>query len=104
MVMKMRKVDRRRFKSTLRETRRRKREYFYSAVTVLVVKIILLVFLCILFYTSATFFYYGASDSPAPLKLAIPAMVLVAIIILTFYIYKNIKDIREEYKNLHQQK
>lgn len=101
MVLKTRRPNRRGFKSTLRETTRRKREYYYSGISVFVVKIILLVFLCILLSVSTRLFYFRLSDNPGILRLSIPLVVLAAIIVLLYYIIRNYKDLREEYKNMH---
>ena len=100
MVLNLRQPNRRGFKSALKETRRRKREYYYSAVSVLVVKIILLFFLCILFTVTTRVFYYKLSHNPGILRYSIPAVVLIAIIVLIRYIILNIKELRDIKKNM----
>jgi hypothetical protein len=101
MVLKMRQPNRRGFKSQIRETRRRKREYYYSAVSVLVVKFILLVFLVILFVASSRLFYYKLSHNPGILRYSIPAVVLVAIGVLIYYIVINIREIKDISNDMH---
>ena len=101
MILKMRRPDRRGFKSTFRETRRRKREYYYSAVSVLVVKFILLVFLVILFITSSRLFYYKLSHNPGILRYSIPIVVLIGIGVLIYYIVINIKEIKDISDSMH---
>jgi uncharacterized membrane protein len=101
MVLKLRKPDRRRFRSAIRERHKRIREYYYASVSVFVVKIVLFVFLLILFTVSARLFHYRfAHLAPVP-RYAVPGIVAVAAIILAYFIYKNFKDLRELSKELH---
>jgi len=95
MVMKLRQPDKRRFRSPIRERRRREREYYYAAVSVLVVKIILFVFLIILFNVSVRLFHYRFQHLSPPLRYAVPTLVALAAITLVYFIFKNIKDLRE---------
>ncbi|MCK4538524.1 MAG: hypothetical protein KAV42_06980 [Candidatus Krumholzibacteria bacterium] len=101
MILKLRPPDRRGFKSSFREKRRRKREYLYSAVSVLVVKFILLVFLVILFITSSRLFYYKLSHNPGILRYSIPAVVLIGIGVLIYYIIISIKEIKDISNTMH---
>ncbi len=101
MILQTRKPDRRRFKSSLRTSIRRKREYYYSFVTVLVVKIVLLVFLCILFSTTLRVFYSRFSGRTPFVRFSVPVLVLVMIVVLIWFIVKNIKELKNEYNNLH---
>ena len=95
MVMKMRRPDRRRFRSKIGETRRREREYYYAAVSVFIVKLVLLVFLGILFSVTASLFPSRFRDGPFLAKYGVPALVLGFIIVLIVYIWRNYKDLRE---------
>ncbi len=95
MIMKLRRPDRRKFRSPIRERRRRQREYYYAAVSVLVVKIVLFVFLGILFSVSARLFHYRFQHVNPALRYAVPAFVALGAIILAYFIYKNIKDLKE---------
>jgi amino acid permease len=95
MVMKLRQPDRRHFRSPIREQRRRQREYYYASVSVLVVKIILFVFLAVLFSVSIRLFHYRFAHLAPPIRYAVPALVAIAAIILAYYIFKNIKDLKE---------
>jgi len=99
MVLSTRTPNRRRFKSTIRNKQKRKREYFYSTVTVLAVKVVLVWFLCVLLYISTRLFYSRLSDNPNIFRLAIPAVILVTIIVVSHNIYKNIKEIKAQSKN-----
>ncbi len=102
MVLKTRRPDRRRFKSSIRYTAKRKREYFYSSITILLVKIILLGFLFVLLKTSIAVFLTRFKENGQYLRYSLPVVILVMIIVLIYYIIKNIKSLREEYKNLHE--
>lgn len=95
MIMRMRKPDRRRFNTPIRESRRRSREIYYAAMTVLVVKIVLLVFLGILLYHSIALFSTRFTKAPMPLRMLLPAIVVVFMIVLLRFIYKNIKELRD---------
>ena len=99
--MRIRKVNRRKFKSSIREKRKRQREYFYSAVSILVVKITLFVFLCILFSISLRLFHYRFSDSTPIIRYSVPALVAIFAIVLARNIYKNIKEIIALSKEKH---
>lgn len=101
MVLRTRSPNRRKFRSTFRETQKRKRKYYYSATTILVIKIILLGFLCKLLYVSTRLFYCRLSDNPRIMRLAIPATVFLAVVILVYRIIKSIKEIKEQSKNLN---
>ncbi len=95
MVMKLRQPKRRKFRSPIRERRKRPREYYYAAVSVLVVKIVLFIFLAILFSVSVKLFHYRFEHITPALRYAVPALVAGAGIVLAYFIYKNIKDLRE---------
>ena len=97
MVMRMRQPDRRRFRSPIRERRKREREYYYAAVSVLVVKIVLLVFLGILLNVSIRLFLFQprSQQLSSPLRYTVPILVGTAMIVLIYFIIKNIKDVRE---------
>jgi hypothetical protein len=95
MVMKLRQPDRRKFRSPIRERRQRQREYYYAAVSVLVVKIVLFIFLAILFSVSARLFHYRFQHITPALRYAVPVFVAAAGVVLAYFIYKNIKDLRE---------
>jgi hypothetical protein len=95
MVMKLRKPDRRKFRSPIRERRRRQREYYYAAVSVLVVKIVLFIFLAILFSVAIRLFHYRFQHITPALRYAVPLLVAIAAIILAYFIYKNINELRE---------
>ena len=95
MVMKLRHPDRRKFRSPIRERRRRQREYYYAAVSVLVVKIVLFIFLGILFSVSVKLFHHRFQHVAPALRYAVPAFVALAAVILAYFIYKNIKDLKE---------
>ncbi len=98
MILKLRKPDRRRFKSKVLEKRRREREKYYSAVSVLVVKIILMIFLFILLSVSLRLFNNKFQESPFIIRYMIPALVVVFIIWLFISIFSNIKTIRDSSK------
>jgi hypothetical protein len=102
MVMKLRKPDRRKFRSPIRERRRRQREYYYAAVSVLVVKIVLFIFLAILFSVSLRLFHYRFQHVTPVLRYAVPLFVAVAAIVLAYFIYKNINELREMAKDQRQ--
>jgi hypothetical protein len=95
MIMKLRQPNRRHFKSQIRERRKRQREYYYASITVLLVKIVLFIFLAILFYVSLRLFHYRFGHLAPILRYAVPALVGIFDLILAFFIYRNIKDIRE---------
>ncbi|MCK4350306.1 MAG: hypothetical protein KAX13_05570 [Candidatus Krumholzibacteria bacterium] len=95
MVMKLRQPNRRKFRSPIRARRQRLREYYYAAVSVLVVKIVLFIFLSILFKVSVRLFHYRFQNVTPVLRYAVPALVAAAGIVLAYFIYKNIKDLRE---------
>jgi len=95
MIMRLRQPDRRRFRSPIRERMKRQREYYYASFSVLVVKIILFIFLCILFSVSLRLFYHRFQNTAAPARYAIPAIVGIFAVILAFFIFKSIKEIRE---------
>lgn len=97
--MRLRQVKRRKFKSKILESRRRQREYYYSAVSVVVVKIILFAFLGILLYISSRVFYYRFEEANTMGRFAIPVIVLIAMIYLGVFIYRDIRRLREESKN-----
>ncbi len=95
MILRLRQPNRRGFRSPIRERRKRQREYYYAAVSVLVVKIVLLIFLIVLFWVSFRIFHHGFPHlAPVP-RYALPTIVAVFIIVLTGFIYKNIKDLKE---------
>ena len=95
MVMKLRKPDRRKFRSPIRERRKRQREYYYAAVSVLLVKIVLFIFLTILFTVSVRLFHYRFQHIAPGLRYLVPALVAAAGVMLAYFIYRNIKDLRE---------
>lgn len=97
MVLPVRKPNRRHLKSAFRERQKRQREYLYSEATLLIVKFILLWFLCILLYISTKLFYYGLHDNPRLFRIGIPAVVFLSIVIITYRIIKNIKELKEQY-------
>jgi len=98
MILTPRKPDRRRFRSSIRETRKREREYYYAAVSVLVVKIILLVFLCVLLYVSLQLFPGMFPDGSAPKRFGVPFLVAIFILVLLRFIINNIKELKESSK------
>ena len=98
MIMRLRKPNRRGFRSPIKERRRRQREYYYASVSVLVVKIVLFVFLCILFSVSYRLFHYRFRDMTPPVRYSVPAIVAIFAIVLAYYIYKNINEIRRSSK------
>lgn len=102
MILQRRQPDRRRFKSSIRYTAKRKREYFYSSITILLVKIILLGFLFVLLKTSIVVFFAKFKENSQYMRYSLPLLVLIMIVALIYYIIKNIKGLREEYKNLHE--
>lgn len=93
--MKMRQPNKRRFKSSIRERQKRQREYYYASVSVLVVKIILLVFLIILFSVSLRLFHYRFPHLTPVARYAVPLLVALFALTLAYFIYKNIKDMRD---------
>lgn len=95
MILKLRQPNRRRFKSTIRERRKREREYYYASFSVLVVKIILFVFLAVLFSVSFRLFHYRFDHLSPPVRYAVPLLVAGSAIVLIYFIYKNIKELRE---------
>lgn len=97
MVLPVRKPNWRHLKSSSGERQKRQREYYYSEATLLVVKLILLWFLCVLLYVSTKLFYYGLQDNPKIFRIGIPAVVFLSIIIITYRIIKNIKELRDQY-------
>jgi amino acid permease len=98
MMLRLRKPNRRRFKSKVLEKRRRERELYYSSLSVLVVKIILLIFLLILLSVSFRMFHYKFQDSPFIIRYMIPGLVAIFIIWLFNSIFITIKGIRESSK------
>ncbi|RKZ09055.1 hypothetical protein DRQ05_00400 [bacterium] len=98
MVLKLRKVDRRHFKSSINIKRRRARDYYYAAISVFVVKIVLFVFLLILFSVSYRLFSTKFKNITAPVRFAVPMIILLFSIVLLYYIYKNFRDIRDMHK------
>lgn len=94
MILKLRKPERRHFKSSINIRRRRIREYYYASISVLVVKIVLFIFLLILFNVSYRAFSKKFTDVPPILRMAVPYIVLVFAAVLLFFIYRNIKQIR----------
>ena len=95
MIMKMRRPERRRFTTPIRQSRRRSRELYYASMTVLVVKIVLFVFLGILLYHSVILFSTRFTKTPAPLRFLLPVIVGAFMLFLIRLIYKNIKELRE---------
>ncbi len=95
MILKLKKPDRRRFKSRVAEKRKRERERYYSTISVLVVKIILLVFLFILLSVSYQLFHNSFPDSPPMIRYLVPILVAIFILILCFSIVKSIREIRD---------
>jgi hypothetical protein len=101
MIMRLRQPNRRGFRSPIKERRRRQREYYYASVSVLVVKIVLFVFLCILFSVTVRLFHYRFSHLTPVARYAVPAIVAIFAIVLVYFIYKNILEIRELSKKKH---
>lgn len=101
IFFKMKKPDRRKFKSKVREKARRERERYYSAITVVVVKIILLVFLAVLLSVSINLFTTRFEDSSAPVKYGVPVLVVLFMIGLVYSIIRSIMEIAQTYKRKH---
>ena len=95
MIMRLRQPNRRRFRSPIRERMKRQREYYYASFTVTVVKIVLFIFLCILFSVALRLFHYRFQTAAPPIRYAIPTIIAICAVVLAYFIYKNIKDIRE---------
>lgn len=95
MVLRLRQPERRRFKSSMRETHRRQREYYYAAVSVLVVKIFLFVFLGVLGYVSLRLFPYRFPEGTFAMRYGVSVLVAAFMLVLLRIIYSNIKDLRE---------
>jgi hypothetical protein len=95
MIMRIRQPNRRGFRSPIRERRKRQREYYYASISMLVVKIVLFVFLWILFSVTLRLFHYRFKGVTAPLRYSVPAIIAIFAIVLAYYIYINIKEIRE---------
>ncbi len=102
MMLRLRKPDRRGFKSTIHDRRKRQREYYYASMSVLVVKIVLFVFLWILFYHAYRVFSIRFEHLPPSLRYAVPAVIAIFAIVLAYFIFKNIKEISASSKERYR--
>jgi amino acid permease len=93
--MRLRRPARRKFRSTIHERRRRQREYYYASFSILVVKIILFVFLAVLFVVSLRLFHYRFTHVHPMIRYIIPSLVAAIAALIAYYIYNNIKEIKE---------
>jgi len=98
MIMRLKKPDRRQFKSRVLQKRKRERELYYSNISVLVIRIILLIFLIILLSVSSRLFHYKFQDTPFIIRYMVPGLVVIFIIWLFYSIFNNIKEIRDSAK------
>jgi len=95
LVIRLRKPDRRRFQSTINIRRKRRREYFYASISVLLVKVVLFIFLLVLANVSYRALSRKFQDLNPGIKMSVPIIVLVFAVIMLYFIYKNIMQIRE---------
>jgi len=95
LILKLRQPDRRRFKSSINIRRRKLREYYYASISVLMVKIVLFIFLLVLSRVSYVAFSRKFSDVAPVIRLSVPYIVLIFAAVLLYFIYRNIKQIKE---------
>jgi len=95
LVIRLRKPDRRRFRSSINIRRTRRREYFYASISVLLVKIVLFIFLLVLADVSYRALSRKFQGLNPVIKVSVPIIVLIFAVGMLYLIYKNIKQIRE---------
>jgi amino acid permease len=89
-----RSAGRSRFRSSEAQKIARSREYYYSLFTTLAVKIVLFVFLWILFGSAVRVMRKSFKNVSDTWRMALPAAIAAIALLIGYYIYKNIKEIR----------
>jgi low affinity Fe/Cu permease len=87
-------AGRRRFRSPEAQKIARSREYYYSLFTTLAVKIVLFIFLWMLFGSAVRVMRKSFKNVSDTWRMALPAAIAAIAILMGYYIYKNIKEIR----------